>query len=151
MRHFLIRWLIYVLSLALAARLVDGVDFPGDPPGLAQVLAVAALFGVLNAVVKPLLQMASCFLYVATLGLFHFVLNAGVLMLTGWLAGGWLVVTGFWPAFQASLIISLTSTVLGWLLDLPKDGPPPPVVRRAGGVEVIDAVYEKVDPPHLDG
>jgi putative membrane protein len=148
MRRALIRLLIYVLSLGLAARLVDGVDLPGpapgEPPGALQVIGVALLFGLLNVSVKPLLQLASCGLYIFTLGLFHFVINALVLQLTGWLAPGWLHVAGFWPAFQGALIISLTSTLLVRLLD-PEDKPPPEPPPPVMAGDVIDGVYEAVN------
>ena len=114
MRHFLIRWLIYVLSLALAARLVDGVDFPGDPPGVAQVLAVAAIFGVLNAVVKPLLIMLTLPLTLLTFGLFILVINALMLLLVSKLVKGFRL-SGFWTAFFASLFISILSIAIGAL------------------------------------
>lgn len=142
MRRALIRLLIYVLSLGIAARLVDGVDFPGNPPGFMQVVGVAMLFGLLNVVVKPLLQLVSCGLYVVTLGLIHFAINALVLQITGWLAPGWLHVAGFWPAFQGALVSSLVSTLLVWLLDPeePKRPPPP----GPPGEVVIDGVYEAV-------
>lgn len=160
MRRYVVRWLVYVLSLGIAARLVDGVDFPGDPPGMLQVATVALLFGLLQAVVKPVLQMVACFLYVLTLGLIHFALNAVVLMLTGWLAGDWLVVDGFWPAFQAALIISLCSTVLLSVLDPPT---PEELAARAqrganpwqrppGRVppgDVIDGTWETADPARI--
>ena len=139
MRRFMVRWLIHVLSLGVASQLVAGLYFPGDPPGVGQVLFVAFMFGLLNALVKPLLQLVACGLYVATLGLIHFVINALVLQLTGWLAAGLLVVDGFWAAFQGALVISVVGTVLTWMLDPePPDGPV--VVQRVvrGGGDIID-------------
>lgn len=126
MRRLLVHGIIDILSLGLAARLVEGVDFPGNPPGVWQVIAVVALFGVLKAVVRPLLAFVACGLYVITFGLFHFVVNAMILQLTGWLAPSWLRVDGFWPAFQAALIVSLVGTLLTWLLDPPQRGARPP-------------------------
>ena len=117
MRRFLVRWLIHALSLAAAAWWVPGLSFPGNPPGVGQVVAVAALFGVLNALVKPLLQFAACGLYFFTLGLIHFVINALILQLTGWLAPRWLTVQDFSSAFVGALVVSLVGTVLVWLLD----------------------------------
>jgi putative membrane protein len=123
--------------------MVPGLEFPGNPPSITQVIVVAGLFGVLNAMVKPLLQLAACGLYVFTLGLIHFVINAAILQLTGWLAGGWLHVADFWSAFQGALIISVVGTVLTWMLD-PEAGKVEVqrtevrVVRRPGDGDVID-------------
>lgn len=117
MGRFLIRLGISALSLWFAAWMVDGVAFPGNPPGAMQVILVALLFGLVNATIKPILALATCSMYVVTLGLFHFIVNAFMLQLTGWLAGGWLEVAGFWPAFKAALVISIASTVLGVFLD----------------------------------
>jgi putative membrane protein len=86
----LIRWLIHAVSLAIAARLVDGVDFVGEPPSLLSVATVSAVFGLLHAFVKPALQVMACGLYVLTLGLIHFVVNAVVLWITGLLLPQWL-------------------------------------------------------------
>lgn len=129
MRRLFVRWLIHVLSLGIASQVVAGVYFPGDPPGVGQVLLVAGVFGLLNAMVKPMMQLMACGLYVATLGLIHFVINALVLQLTGWLAAGLLVVDGFWAAFQGALVISVVGTLLTWLLD-PEEAP---VVQVAHG------------------
>jgi putative membrane protein len=143
MRTFLIRWLIHALSLGAAASMVPGLEFPGNPPTAVQVIVVAGLFGVLNAAVKPLLQLAACGLYVFTLGLIHFVINAAILQLTGWLAAGWLHVADFWAAFQGALVISVVGTVLTWMLD-PEAGQvegkraEARVVRRPGDGDIID-------------
>lgn len=117
MRAFLVRWLIHGISLWVASVIVPGVTFPGDPPSVGQVVVVALLFGAVNALVKPLVALASCGLYVLTLGLFHFVVNALMLWLTAWLAGPWFDVAGFWSAFGGALVTTVIGTVLTWWLD----------------------------------
>lgn len=117
MRGFFLRWLIHAVSLWAATLAVPGVSFPGDPPGVLQVVAVALVFGAVNAVLKPILAMATCGLYVITLGLFHFVVNALMLQLTAWLAGSWLDVDGFGSAFLGALVVSVVGTGLTLLLD----------------------------------
>lgn len=117
MRGFLLRWLIHAVSLWVATLAVPGVTFPGDPPGVVQVVVVALVFGAVNAVIKPLLAMATCSLYVVTLGLFHFVVNALMLQFTAWLAGPWLDVDGFGSAFLGALVVSIVGTGLTLLLD----------------------------------
>jgi putative membrane protein len=136
----LIRWLIHAVSLAIAARLVEGVDFVGDPPSLLSVATVSAVFGLLHAFVKPALQVMACGLYVLTLGLIHFVVNAVVLWLTGLLLPQWLHVAGFVPALYGAFVASFVGTLLAALLD-----PQPVQVTRAwtvsrggSGGDVID-------------
>lgn len=112
MRPILVRWLINTLAIYLAVRIVDGVDYTGGPIGL---LVVALLFGLVNATVRPLLTFLTCPLVLLSLGLFVFVINAMMLLFTGWLSGvldlGFRV-EGFWPALWAGLLISLVSVVL---------------------------------------
>jgi putative membrane protein len=112
MRSLLIRWLINTLALYLAVQVVPGVDYRGGAGGL---LLVAAIFGLVNATLRPLLTFLTCPLVLMTLGFFLFVINAMMLLFTGWLSSRFdlgFVVTGFWPAFWAGLLISLVSLFL---------------------------------------
>lgn len=78
-------------------------------------LLVALIFGVLNAIVKPIFTLVTAPLVLLTLGLFLIVINACMLLLTSWLAGqvglGWRV-DGFWTAVIGAVIVSLVSFVL---------------------------------------
>lgn len=112
MREFLVRLLITALALWVAVQLVDGIVFTGSPLAL---LGVALVFGVVNAVLKPVLTILTCPLILLTLGLFTLVLNAVLLLATARLSqalGLGLVVDGFWPAFWGGLLIGISSTVL---------------------------------------
>ncbi len=112
MRSLVIRWLINTLALYVAVRVVPGVDYSGGPAGL---VIVAALFGLVNATLRPLLAMLTCPLVLVTLGFFLFVINALMLLLTGWLSHQFdlgFQVDGFWPAFWAGLLVSLVSLLL---------------------------------------
>jgi putative membrane protein len=89
-------------------------------------LAVALIFGVINAVLKPIVKIVGCAFYILTLGLIALVVNALLLWLTSWLADKlnlpWHI-TGFWPAFWGAIIVS----VVGWLLSIligDRDGKP---------------------------
>ena len=116
MRSLLIRWLINTLALYLAVQVVPGVDYHGGATGL---LVVAAIFGLVNATLRPLLTFLTCPLVLVTLGLFLFVINAMMLRLTGWLSARFdlgFVVAGFWPAFWAGLLISLVSLFLSLMV-----------------------------------
>lgn len=116
MRNLLIRWIINAVALGVAATFISGIHVDGGW----QVLAVAALiFGLVNALIRPLVTLLTCPLIILTLGLFTLVVNAGMLLLASWLAGltgvGF-VVDGFWAAFWGGLIISIVSAVLTLVL-----------------------------------
>jgi putative membrane protein len=116
MRSLLVRWLINILAIYVAVQVVPGVDYDRGPLGL---LVVAAIFGLVNATVRPLLTVLTCPFILVTLGLFLFVINAMMLLLTAWLSGIFdlgLHVSGFGSAFAAGLMISLTSLLLSFLV-----------------------------------
>ena len=87
-------------------------------------LIVALIFGVLNAIIKPIFALVTIPLLLLTLGLFLIVINACMLLLTSWLAGlfdlGWHV-DGFWTALLGAIIISIVSFVLNVFLPDPDD------------------------------
>lgn len=112
MSKFLWRWLINGFALYLAAELVPGIVRSGDWVALA---LVALVFGVINALLGPLLKFLSCPLILLSLGVFTIVINAALLLLTSSLSDAWGLgfhVEGFWPAFLGALLISVVSFVL---------------------------------------
>jgi putative membrane protein len=118
----LVRIAINALALWVAGFLVNllipgGMRLINTFPA---VLWVALIFGVVNALVKPVISLLSCPITLLTLGLFTLVINALCLMLTSWLAGlfggnEWLSFSGFWAALLAGIFVSITSTVLSML------------------------------------
>ena len=110
--HFLLRLLINAGALWVAIQLVDGIEHRGSWWSL---LFVALVFGALNASIRPLLKLLSLPILILTLGLFIFVINAVMLMITGWVSGllnlGFYV-DGFWDAFFGGLIVSVVSLLL---------------------------------------
>ena len=122
MGGLLIRLVATAAALFVAIALVPGVDLVGtegrtisDPRALLDLLVVAAIFGVVNAVVKPILKLTTCLINMATLGLFTFVINALLLWLTAYIAGRLnlgFVVTGPLPALSGAIIVSVVSLVL---------------------------------------
>ncbi len=113
--RLLLRILINAAALWVAASFVTGIH----AGGAGSILAVAVVFGVVNAFVRPLLKLLSCPIIFLTLGLFTLVLNALMLMLTAWVGrqlGIDFSVDGFWAAFLGALIVSVVSTVLSWLV-----------------------------------
>jgi len=117
--------LVRVLLTAVAvwvSTVIPGIDL-GEAPTPAKVgtlIGVALLFGLVNAVVKPVVKFLGCVFYLVTLGLIGLVVNALLFWLTGRLASGLglpFEVTGFWPAFWGAIVVALTS----WALDLVYD------------------------------
>ena len=117
--NILIKIIITAASLAAAAYFLDGISVQGadnTERGLT-LLAVAVIFGIVNALIKPLIKTLGCAFYVLTLGLFGLVVNALLLMLTGWIAEQAdlsFTVDGFWPALWGAIIVALT----GWELNV---------------------------------
>ncbi len=83
------------------------------------VVGAALIFGLLNALVRPLLLFLTCPLMIVTLGLFTLVINAAMFLLTAWISGflglGFYV-DGLWPAFLGALVVTVVSIVLTLLL-----------------------------------
>jgi putative membrane protein len=122
MRSLLLHWLMNAAALWVAAWLVPGLDFRGT---VVELLVVAAVFGVVNSLVRPVLTILTCPLIVITLGLFTLVINALMLLLTGALSERWglgFSVSGFWAAFWGGLVVGLVSVVISLLLPGGKKG-----------------------------
>lgn len=114
--RFILRLLATAAALWVAVLLVPGIAYEGGPVGL---LGVALVFGLVNAIIRPVLKILTCPLVVLTLGLFVFILNAFLLWLTSELAQGFGIafdVDGFWAALVGALIVGLVSTVLNLLV-----------------------------------
>jgi putative membrane protein len=120
-------WLVTTaVSLAMAAWLLDGIAFEGASSGRAEIedkilplLLVALILGVVTALVKPVLTVLSFPLIILSLGLFLVVINALMLMLTGFFAdalGIGFRVDGFWPAVLGAAIITVTTYVVDGLI-----------------------------------
>jgi putative membrane protein len=116
MTKFFIRWFINAVALYVAVLIVPGIHFGGE---WADLLWLALIFGLLNALVRPLLKLLALPLIILTLGLFTLLINAGMLMLTGSVAQSFgldFSVDGFWTAFLGSLVISLVSVVMSTII-----------------------------------
>lgn len=129
MTNFLIRTAVNAVALWVAALLVDGIVLAEDEAKFASkfttILLVALIFGVVNAVVKPIAKLLSFPVIILTLGLFTFIVNAFLLQLTEWIAsplGLSFVITKFWwDAVIGALIITLVSMILSWILPEKED------------------------------
>lgn len=112
----ILRWLATAVAVWVAARYVPGIRVGGGWEGIA---VIAAILGLANALVRPILKTLSCGLIVLTLGLFLLVINAAMLYVTSWVAGEFgytFEIDGFKAALLGSLVISVVSYVLSLLL-----------------------------------
>lgn len=129
MRELALRWLVTAAALFLAVSLVPGLHFDIAHGGAIRLLVVAAIFGVVNAVLKPLLSILTCPLILLTLGLFALVVNAILLEVTAWLSTRWglgFSVDGFGAAFWGGLVIGIASALLSGVIR-PRPRRPPDV------------------------
>ena len=107
MKGILLRWLILTFAIMTAAYLFSGIHVSG----FGSALFAALVLGILNAFFRPILFILTLPINVLSLGLFTFVINALLLMMTSGIIGG-LVVDGFGSALFGSLVISLVSLLL---------------------------------------
>ncbi len=113
-----IRLGINATALWLAAALVPGFEIEGWP----SLLAAAAIFGAVNALITPVAQLLGCPLSGLTMGLLALVINAAMLALTVWIAGRLdldVEIDGFLAAFLAALLVSVVSAVLSVFVGRP--------------------------------
>ena len=112
MLKFVLRLFVNAFAIWAAAQLVTGVSLTEDALGIA---IVALVFGIINAVLKPIAVILGFPFIILTLGLFTLVINAGLFGLTAWLTDA-LSIAGFWPAVWGALIVSIISWALGAFL-----------------------------------
>ncbi|GLW06023.1 hypothetical protein Misp01_11530 [Microtetraspora sp. NBRC 13810] len=114
-----VKILIVAAALWVATQFVAGITVSGNTTtrNVLTLLAVALIFGLVNAVLKPIIHTIGCAFYVLTLGLFALIVNAALLLLTSWIAEQLHLpfhVDGFWAALWGALIVGVVS----WILDL---------------------------------
>ena len=124
MKNFLIRVGVNGVALWVAALVLPGINLAEGDVGwdrkLWTIFFVAVIFGVVNAIIKPIAQLLSLPFIVLTLGLFIFIVNAFMLQLTEWVSG-WLDLSFsidqfFWDGVFGAIIITLVSWVLNVVL-----------------------------------
>lgn len=119
--RFLLRVLASAAALAVATAVVPGIELTAASltSKILTLIGVALIFGVVNAVLKPIVKIVGCFFYIITLGLIGLVVNALLLWLVSWVAGKLNLpfhITGFWPAFWGAIIVGVVSWLLGILI-----------------------------------
>jgi putative membrane protein len=106
-----VRFVVNVAALWVAQALIPGFWINGA----AALIFGAIIFGIINAIIRPVVTIFSCLLTILTLGLFTLIINTAMLGLTAWLAGKFDLsfhVDGFWAAFFSAIIISIVSMIL---------------------------------------
>jgi putative membrane protein len=114
--RFVIRLVVNAIAILAAAWLVPGILVSG---GVGTYLAVALIFGIVNATIGTLLKVMTCPLILLTLGLFTLVINALMLQFSAWWArlfGLGFSVSGFWAAFFGALVVSVVSALFSLLV-----------------------------------
>jgi len=134
MVRYLVRVVVCAAALGVATWAVPGIKLTtaGDLSKAGTLLVVALIFGIINALLKPLLHVVGCAFYVLTLGLVALVVNGLLLWLTSVIAGDLSLpfhVTGFWAAFWGAIIVGVVSWILNMILGDNRKGKqdPPPV------------------------
>jgi putative membrane protein len=111
MTGFLLRAAVAALGLWAATRLVNGVVID-DPYTL---LAAGALLGLVNAIVRPIVLLLTLPLSLISLGLFIFVINAGMLALVAAMLNGFHL-SGFRAALLGALVVSISGWIGSWFI-----------------------------------
>ncbi|MEV1331806.1 phage holin family protein [Micromonospora costi] len=116
---FLIRLAITAVALWITTLVVPGVEVGGRTGAntALTLVVVAVIFGLVNAVLKPVIKVIGCIFYLLTLGLFALVVNALLFLLTDWIARSLDLpfrVDGFWAAFWGAIVMS----VVTWLISV---------------------------------
>ena len=115
--RFLIWVVVNALALAAAAWLIEGIRVEGSSTEEQAItlIVVALIFGVVNAVVEPIVKLLSLPFILLTLGLFLIVINAAMLLLTSWISGELgrrFEVEGFWTAVLGAIVITISTWIL---------------------------------------
>ena len=116
----LIRLVITAVSLWISTLLISGIELTTDSVSkkVITLLVVAAIFGIVNAVLRPIIKVVGCGLYVLTLGLIALIVNGLLFLLTSWIAGQFDLpfhVADFWPS---AVLGALLVGVVSWLLNM---------------------------------
>ncbi len=121
--NFWARLIVNAVAIAIVTSgFLPGIRIEGEE-NLLTLLLIALIFGIVNAMVKPIVQFFTCSLVILTFGLFLLIINGAMLYLTSWLStqlmgltGGHLVIDGFGWALVGAIIISIIGMVLERLL-----------------------------------
>jgi putative membrane protein len=118
---FLARVVVIAVALWVATLIVPGIDNSAGSTTarIGTLIGVALIFGLVNAVLKPLIKFVGGCLYIITLGLIGLIVNALLFMFVGWLAAGLglpFTVSGFWAAFWGAIVVAVVGALLHFVI-----------------------------------
>jgi putative membrane protein len=116
---FVIRVAVIAVSLWVATLVVPGIEVAAGDSQILTLVVVALIFGLVNAVLKPLIKVVGCGFYVVTLGLIGLVVNALLFLLVGFIADGLglpFTVDGFGPAFVGAIVVAVVGFLLHFVI-----------------------------------
>ncbi len=119
MRNFILRVIINALAIAAIANLLDGIHVTDD--SISTLLLLCLVFGIVNALLRPILTFLTCPAMILTLGLFTMVINGLLIQITAWLVGDRMTVDNLGWAILAGIIMGLISMVLESVLGVNGD------------------------------
>jgi putative membrane protein len=108
------------IALWIAELLISGIRVEAETTAgtIGTIVAVAVIFGIINAVLRPIIKTIGCALYALTLGLIAIVVNALLFMLTGWIAQQLdlaFMIDNFWPS---AVLGALVVAIVSWLINM---------------------------------
>jgi len=109
----IVRWIVIALAVGITAWLMPGMQIQNGITGL---LLISLVFGLINAIIKPIVKLLTCPLIILTLGLCTLVINSLMLLLTAKFLPQYLLLDGFWAAFWASIVISIVTAIIGFII-----------------------------------
>jgi putative membrane protein len=120
--RLVIKLIVTAAAVWVATLLVPGIQLHSHntTEKITTLIVVALIFGVINAVLKPIVHTVGCLAYAVTLGLISIIVNGLLFWLTSWIAGKLGLpfhITGFWAAVLGALIVG----IIGWLVSLVVD------------------------------
>ncbi len=122
MGRFFVQLFATAAALFIATRLVPGVSMDaGLPVGqyVTNLALIAIIFGLVNAIIRPLIKASTCLVNLLTLGLFTFVINGVMLLITSAIAQSFKLgfhVDGFLPAIEGAIVVGVMSFIFGFLI-----------------------------------
>ncbi|MBZ0285372.1 MAG: phage holin family protein [Anaerolineae bacterium] len=134
MRNFVLRVIINAIGIAVVAEIVPGISIGNDHIGT--LILIGLVFGILNAILKPILILLTCPAVLLSLGLFILVINGVMLLCTASVLPNRLQIDGFWPALLGGIVMSILSLILESLLGV-KDNKPNKPGKNGGDPNVI--------------
>lgn len=136
MRNFILRVIIYAVGIAIVAEIVPGISVASET--LSTLLIIGLVFGIVNAILKPIITLLTCPLVILSLGLFVLVINGIMLLITSSLIPGRLQVDGLGPAIVGGIIMSILSLILERVLGVDDDNNRRDKRKRDPDVIVMD-------------